>query len=338
MFAAAGYPAIGTTSLGVAGALGLPDGAAETADATVELVHRLEHLPVHVTADIENGFSTDPAEVADYVARLGPLAGVNLEDQLGDTQVHAAVIAAVAGGDVFINARIDTYWLGRPDLTETLERAKRYVDAGADGIFVPGVNDEREIAALAEAIPLPLNVLFGAIPVPRLAALGVARISTGSLLYRMALGAAPPTFRDGPFRFRGARLRGRGRARPTDRYCPFRPLMPRRPSRAAAAGRAMPRTSVASIRTPAARATPIIFISISGRVGKMAKIATITTAALVMAPAVAPTPSAAAARGSGRTAGPRARVRARGSCSPSRGRRGSRTCSTAPSRRSCRSS
>ena len=189
-FAAAGFPAVGTTSLGVAGALGLPDGAAETADATVQLVRLLEHLPVHVTADIENGFSTDPAAVAEYVARLGPVAGVNLEDQLGDTQVHAAVIAAVAGGDVFINARVDTYWLGRPDLTETLERAKAYVDAGADGIFVPGVKEEREIAALAEAIPLPLNVLLGAIAVPRLAELGVARISTGSLLYRTALGAA----------------------------------------------------------------------------------------------------------------------------------------------------
>ena len=188
MFAAAGFPAVGTTSLGVAAALGLRDGAAETAEATIDLAHRLTHLPVPVSMDIENGFSTDPAEVAAYVARLGPVAGVNLEDQLSDD--HAAVIAAVAGGDVFINARIDTYWLGRPDLTETLERAKRYVDAGADGIFVPGVTDEREIATLAEAIPLPLNVLFGAIPVPRLAALGVARISTGSLLYRVALGGA----------------------------------------------------------------------------------------------------------------------------------------------------
>ena len=59
----------------------------------------------------------------------------------------------------------------------------------------------------------------------------------------------------------------------------------------------MPRTSVASISTPAASATPIIFISISGSVGKIMKIATITIAALVIAPAVAPTPSAAASRG-----------------------------------------
>jgi 2-methylisocitrate lyase-like PEP mutase family enzyme len=190
-FAAAGFPAVGTTSLGVAAALGLPDGDAATADATVALVKLLEHLPVHVTADIENGFSTDPREVAEYVERLGPVAGVNLEDQLSDS--HAEVIAAVAGGEVFVNARIDTYWLGRPDLEDTLERAKRYADAGADGIFVPGVKDEREIAALAEAIPLPLNVLFGALPVPRLAELGVARVSTGSLLYRVALGAAERT-------------------------------------------------------------------------------------------------------------------------------------------------
>ena len=100
------------------------------------------------------------------------------------------MIAAVAGGDVFVNARIDTYWLGRPDLSETLERARRYADAGADGIFVPGMTDEHEIATLAEAIPLPLNALLGPIPVARLAELGVARVSTGSLLYRTALGAA----------------------------------------------------------------------------------------------------------------------------------------------------
>jgi 2-methylisocitrate lyase-like PEP mutase family enzyme len=192
--AAAGFPAIGTTSLGVAAALGLRDGAAETAEATVELARRLTHLPVPITMDIEDGFSKDPAAVADYVARLGPVAGVNLEDQLGDPAAHAAVIAAVKARtpQVFVNARTDTYWLGRPSLTETLERARAYVDAGADGIFVPGVTDEHEIAALAEAIPLPLNVLFSpnTRSIAQLAKLGVARISTGSLLYRVALGAA----------------------------------------------------------------------------------------------------------------------------------------------------
>jgi 2-methylisocitrate lyase-like PEP mutase family enzyme len=190
--AAEGFHAVGTTSLGVAAALGLRDGAAETAEATVALAQRLTHLPVPITMDIEDGFSKDPAAVADYVGRLGAVAGVNLEDQLGDPRTHAAVIAAVKARtpQIFVNARTDTYWLGRPSLEETLERARAYVDAGADGIFVPGLKDERDIAALAEALPVPLNVLFGTIGVPRLAELGVSRISTGSLLYRVALGAA----------------------------------------------------------------------------------------------------------------------------------------------------
>jgi 2-methylisocitrate lyase-like PEP mutase family enzyme len=192
--AAEGFAAVGTTSLGVAAALGLRDGAAETAEATIDLAHRLTHLPTPITIDIEDGFSKDPAAVADYVERLGPVAGVNLEDQLGDPATHAAVVAAVKARtpEVFVNARTDTYWLGRPSLDETLERARTYVAAGADGIFVPGVTDEDEIAALAEALPVPLNVLFapGKHPVARLAELGVARISTGSLLYRVALGAA----------------------------------------------------------------------------------------------------------------------------------------------------
>ena len=192
--AAAGFAAVGTTSLGVAAALGLRDGAAETAEATIELARRLTHLPVPITMDVEDGFSKDPAAVAGYVERLGPIAGVNLEDQLGDPAVHAAVITAVKvrTPNLFVNARTDTYWLGRRSLQETLERAQAYVDAGADGIFVPGVIDENEIAALAEALPVPLNVLFSpnTLTVQRLAELGVARISTGSLLYRVALGAA----------------------------------------------------------------------------------------------------------------------------------------------------
>jgi 2-methylisocitrate lyase-like PEP mutase family enzyme len=190
--AEAGFAAIGTTSLGVAAALGLADGAAETAEATIDLAHRLAHLPVPLTMDIENGFSTDPAEVAAFVDRLGPVAGVNLEDQLADPASFAQVLVAVTGHAVFVNARIDTYWLGAGDVDATLDRAKAYVAAGADGIFVPGVKDPREIARLVAALDVPLNVLFlpDTLSVPQLAELGVARISMGSLLYRVAHGAA----------------------------------------------------------------------------------------------------------------------------------------------------
>lgn len=193
-FASEGFRAVGTTSLGVAAALGLRDGAAETAEATSALANRLSQLSVPVTIDIEDGFSKDPCAVADYVALLGDIAGVNLEDQLGDPHLHAKVIAAVKAQtpNIFVNARTDTFWLARPSIDETLERSRIYVDAGADGIFVPGVTDKHTIETLAEALPIPLNVLFTPYTnsVQSLTELGVARISTGSLLYRVAIGTA----------------------------------------------------------------------------------------------------------------------------------------------------
>jgi 2-methylisocitrate lyase-like PEP mutase family enzyme len=94
--------------------------------------------------------------------------------------------------ELFVNARVDTYWLGQdatPDAT--LARAARYVEAGADGVFVPGASEPSLLRELADTIAVPLNVL--AIPgssLGQLAALGVRRVSTGSLPYRAAIHAA----------------------------------------------------------------------------------------------------------------------------------------------------
>ena len=191
-----GHPAIGTTSLGVAAAAGQPDATRAASAATLALAGRLAGLPVPVGVDVEDGFSDDPVEVAALVAAL-PAAGVNLEDSTGGRLVdpgrHAAKVAAVAAAapGVFLNARVDTYWLGeRADLDTTLDRARRYVAAGADGVFVPGRLTAQEIAVLAAELPVPLNVLAGEHPLPRLAELGVRRVSTGSLLFRSALDAA----------------------------------------------------------------------------------------------------------------------------------------------------
>src|SRR5206468_1815556 len=99
------------------------------------------------------------------LADLG-VAGINLEDGRGDrlaapaTQV--ALIRAVKSRapEVFLNARADTYWLGvDASVPATLDRARRYVDAGADGIFVPGLVREEDIAAVTAAVPVPVNVL-----------------------------------------------------------------------------------------------------------------------------------------------------------------------------------
>lgn len=92
---------------------------------------------------------------------------------------------------IFLNARVDTHWLAL-NTDSTIDRAQCYADAGADGVFVPGLVDDREIARMVAAVALPLNVLAQP-DVHRLADLGVRRISTGSLLFRAALGSAVAT-------------------------------------------------------------------------------------------------------------------------------------------------
>lgn len=194
-FVRAGFPAVGTTSLGVAAAHGLPDAAGLAREATLALARRLVRLPVPVTVDVEAGF--DGRELAAELHELG-VAGVNVEDGRGgglaDPQEHAAVVRAFkeAAPGLFVNARVDTHWLG-VDRAGTLDRARRYVDAGADGVFVPGLRDERDVAEVVAAVPVPVNVPAGTARIDRLRELGVRRVSTGSLPFRAALGAAVRT-------------------------------------------------------------------------------------------------------------------------------------------------
>jgi 2-methylisocitrate lyase-like PEP mutase family enzyme len=199
-FLDAGYPAIGTTSFGVAASLGEPDAGRVTEEANLALARDLARIPAHLSVDIEDGYADDPNRVADYVAELADagVAGVNIEDSSNETLiepgVHAAKLAAIKqrAPRVFLNARVDTYWLGQDATPElTLERAERYVEAGADGVFAPGASDPELLAKLAAALSVPLNVL--AIPdrsLAELGKLGVRRVSTGSMPYRVALRAA----------------------------------------------------------------------------------------------------------------------------------------------------
>lgn len=130
--------------------------------------------------------------------------GINLEDGLGSVHLHAKKIAAVkaAAPDLFVNARTDTYWLGdrrSPDLArDTMARLDAYQQAGADGVFVPGLTDPEQIAALVERVDVPLNILYSPTgpTVAQLGDLGVRRVSLGSLLYRRALGAAVEALTD----------------------------------------------------------------------------------------------------------------------------------------------
>lgn len=199
-FAAAGYPAVGTTSFGVSASMGLPDGGGSSKEATTALAALIGRLPVHITTDIEDGYSDDPDEVAKFVAEMAGLGvvGVNLEDSkdghLIDPDILAAKIGAVKrrSPDVFVNARVDNLWFGEEATVEAvLLRAHAYADAGSDGIFVPGLADPDDIRAITAGIGLPVNVLaHPALTVAELGALGVRRVSSGSLPYRAAVDAA----------------------------------------------------------------------------------------------------------------------------------------------------
>ncbi|MEV6318476.1 isocitrate lyase/phosphoenolpyruvate mutase family protein [Streptomyces sp. NPDC051776] len=197
--AARGFAAIGTTSLGIAATAGLPDAESATRGLTLALARRLVRLPALITVDIEGGFAELPDDVAALAAGLADagVVGVNIEDGRPDGSLapqdhQCAVIAAMKerAPHLFVNARTDPYWLGLDDAAaETLRRTEAYERAGADGIFVPGLRDPAGIAALLSRTALPLNVLFapGRHSYEELAALGVRRISTGSLLFRAAL-------------------------------------------------------------------------------------------------------------------------------------------------------
>lgn len=207
LFAEAGHRAVGTTSLGVAAAIGAADEDRETLTATADLVAALRRaLPEQpLTCDFEDGYGDGPEPVIDSVSEAFAadptgrliLDGINIQDsrhaRMSEPVVLAAKVAAVkeACPDLFVNARIDTFWLGQDSLGEVLERIDAYADAGADGIFVPGDLDLSTIETITVRSRVPVNVLAS----PRysrttLAEAGVARISTGSLLYRAAMSEA----------------------------------------------------------------------------------------------------------------------------------------------------
>lgn len=205
-----GYPAIATTSAGVAFSLGYPDGQRISRDEMLEVVARIARaVRVPVTADMESGYGITPkdmAETAKAIVAAGAV-GLNFEDVIGDTessQVETALQAgkiralretsASAGVPLVINARTDVYLMPiGPEATRferTVERLRAYRAAGADCVFAPGVKERTLIEKLVKAVAAPLNILVtpGCPSIPELEKLGVARASIGSGVMRSALG------------------------------------------------------------------------------------------------------------------------------------------------------
>jgi 2-methylisocitrate lyase-like PEP mutase family enzyme len=207
IFEEAGFPAIATTSAGVAFSLGYPDGQRIPRDEMLACVKRIaSRVRVPVTADLEAGYD-DIAKTAIGLIESGAV-GLNLED-LEDANSRTLVelsrqvqkIKAVRrvgeerGVRIVINARTDQYLTQIGEAAKRFDRAcdrlRAYIDAGADCVFVPGINDEETIGRFVEALKFPLNILVGAgsPSVSRLRELGVRRVSVGSGITRTAMGA-----------------------------------------------------------------------------------------------------------------------------------------------------
>jgi 2-methylisocitrate lyase-like PEP mutase family enzyme len=205
----AGFPAIATTSGGVAWALGYADGEAvpwpEVVAATARIARAVREP---VTADIESGYGDTPAAVARSIGDIigAGAVGVNLEDGLrgpppalrsiadAAARIAAAREAARAAGvPIVINARTDLYIKNIGDeasrFDEAVARGRAYLAAGADCVYPITLRDPATIGRLVKALgaPLNINVRAGSPAVAELEALGVARASTATALTLMAM-------------------------------------------------------------------------------------------------------------------------------------------------------
>jgi len=211
IYALAGFKAIGTSSAGIASSLGYPDGQQMTLQQNLSVARTIvECMDLPVSIDIEAGYSQQPNDMTDvaYAVIATGAVGINIEDSVGGAESLVDVnyqsnkirylrkAADELGISLFINARTDVYLQQDTTATgrcsETIRRAGHYMEAGADGIFVPdmGSLDRATIATLVQEINAPLNLIASpTLPkVAELEDLGVARLSLGPRPMRTCLG------------------------------------------------------------------------------------------------------------------------------------------------------
>jgi 2-methylisocitrate lyase-like PEP mutase family enzyme len=221
LLSALGFEALATTSSGYAATLGRLDYAVSREEALAHAAAIVAATPLPVSADLEDCYGDDAAGVAETVrlaAETG-LAGCSIEDwnprtgTLYSTEEAVERVAAAAaaahggGGTLVLTARAENHLRGHDDLDDTIERLRRYREAGADVVYAPALDDREQIRTLVEAVRAPVNVLArpGVPPVDDLAALGVKRVSVGGSFAFVAFGAAlragEELLRDGTYSF-----------------------------------------------------------------------------------------------------------------------------------------
>jgi 2-methylisocitrate lyase-like PEP mutase family enzyme len=210
MLASLGFPAIATTSAGVAFSLGFPDQeAAVSRETMLERVGSIAAaIQLPVSADLQSGYGTTPEEVGSTIesAIRAGVVGANVEDHSGNpgqpllSLEHAVLrirgarrLADASGVPFVLTARTDAFLatVSEP-FAVAVERCNAYREAGADCLFVPGASDPRTIAALVREIDGPLTVVMGLtgspLTVSQLGSLGVRRVTIGGSLARATYG------------------------------------------------------------------------------------------------------------------------------------------------------
>lgn len=207
LLAGMGFKALATTSSGYAWSCGRADGQLSRDATLAHMRAMVEATDLPINADFESGFAETAEGVADNLrmAVETGVAGISLEDSTGNPnaplrdisesteRMHAARAAIDAsGGDTMLIGRAENYFVGCPDLEDTLRRLKAYADAGADCLYAPGIKTREQISAVVAAVaPKPVNVLIGwdsDLTLQDMAALGVRRVSLGGALARAAWG------------------------------------------------------------------------------------------------------------------------------------------------------
>ncbi|MDO9314834.1 MAG: isocitrate lyase/phosphoenolpyruvate mutase family protein [Burkholderiaceae bacterium] len=202
-----GVKALATTSAGLAWSLGQPDGELPIHRVLAHMREIVAATDLPVNADFESGFADDPQGVVESVllAIETGVAGLSIEDSTGDparplrevndaaARIRAARAAIdLSGTDTFLVGRAENFFVGKPDLEDTILRLKAYAQAGADCLYAPGIQTREQIAAVVSAVsPKPVNLLVGAateLTLHDIAALGVRRVSVGGGLARAAWG------------------------------------------------------------------------------------------------------------------------------------------------------
>lgn len=199
-----GFKALASTSAGMAWSMAKPDNKAERDDVLAHLRLLTAATDIPVNADFENGFADDPDGVAANVAKAVEtgIAGLSIEDSTGnkdaplydfDLAVRRIAAARAAldqtGSGVLLTARSEGFFVGRPDLDETVKRLKAYAAAGADVLYAPAIREEAQIRTVVQAAAgKPVNMLTMGQSVAELAKLGIRRISVGGSLARVAWG------------------------------------------------------------------------------------------------------------------------------------------------------